>query len=277
MPMLHRRRLARELHQLRVRSGLTCAELAQRMDCSASKINRMETGNFPIAPRDARELARIYGLAAEHQDQLVELARVSRRKGWWDAYSDILPAGRIRYLGLESAATQIRIYDVGVLPGLLQAPAYARAVAEAGMPGAPVAEAARLARMQRSRQSVLTGAHPAAVAVVVDEAAIRRQVGGPEVMRSQLRHLLAAPPNMAVQVLPFSAGAGPSIGRPFVLLSFSNPADDDLAYVRDHETSTCIDEADMTGRYLQFFDRLSQMALAPDSSAALVSSILDEL
>ncbi len=277
MPMLHRRRLARELHQLRVRAGLTVAELAQEMDCSASKINRMETGNFPIAPGDARELARIYGLGAEQQNQLTELARASRRKGWWDAYSDVLPPGRVRYLGLESAAAQIRIYDIGALPGLLQAPAYARAITDAGMPGAPAAEAARLVRMQLSRQLVLTGPHPAAVAVVVDEAAIRRQVGGPEVMRSQLRHLLAVPPNLVVQILPFSAGAGPSIGRPFVLLSFSNPADDDLAFVRHQATSTCIDEADKTGQYRQFFDRLSQMALSPGASAALVSSILDEL
>ena len=214
MPMLHRRRLARELHQLRVRAGLTVAELAQEMDCSASKINRMETGNFPIAPGDARELARIYGLGAEQQNQLTELARASRRKGWWDAYSDVLPPARVRYLGLESAAAQIRIYDIGALPGLLQAPAYARAITDAGMPGAPAAEAARLVRMQLSRQLVLTGPHPAAVAVVVDEAAIRRQVGGPEVMRSQLRHLLAVPPNLVVQILPFSAGpAHPSGDR----------------------------------------------------------------
>ena len=203
---------------------------------------------------------------------------MSRRKGWWDAYSDLLPAGRIRYLGLESAAAQIRIYDIGVLPGLLQAPAYAQAIAwKPGCPALSAAQAARLVRMQLSRQSVLTGRHPAAVAIVVDEAAIRRQVGGPEVMRAQLSHLLAVPPNMVVQVLPFSAGAGPSIGRPFVLLSFSNPADDDLAFVRHQATSMCIDEADKTGRYRQFFDRLSQMALSPGSSAALVNSILDEL
>ncbi len=103
MPVLRRRRLALELHRQRVLAGLTCAEVAEKMDCSASKISRLETGGVPIAPRDARDLARLYGLTPDEQDQLTQLARESRRKGWWEAYADILQPEQLRFLGLDQA------------------------------------------------------------------------------------------------------------------------------------------------------------------------------
>ncbi len=162
---------------------------------------------------------------------------------------------------------------------MLQIPDYAQAIIDAGMLGLPGPEVARLVRITRSRQSVLTRRLPATVMAVVDEAAIRRQVGGPGVMRAQLKHLLAAmqAPNVVLRVLPFSAGACPSIGRLFVLLSFSDPADGDFAFVHGQVSSTSIDEAAGTRRYHQYFDRLSQMSLTPASSAALMNAVLDGL
>jgi transcriptional regulator with XRE-family HTH domain len=276
MHVLRRRRLALELHHQRVLAGLTGSEVAARMDCSASKISRIETGRVPIAPRDARELARIYGLAPDRQEQLAQLARDARRTGWWEAYGDLLKPEQVWFLGLESAAARLRIFEVGVIPGLLQTTDYARAIIDAALLGLPGPELSRLVQITGSRQSVLTRRSPATVAAIMDEAAIRRQVGGPQVMRAQLTHLLAVAhaPNVDLQILPFSAGAGPSAGRPFVLLSFADPADGDFAFVHGQVTSTCIDEPAGTGKYRQFFDRLSQMSLSPAGSAILISSIL---
>jgi transcriptional regulator with XRE-family HTH domain len=170
MHVLRRRRLALELHHQRVLAGLTGSEVAARMDCSASKISRIETGRVPIAPRDARELARIYGLAPDRQEQLAQLARDARRTGWWEAYGDLLKPEQVWFLGLESAAARLRIFEVGVIPGLLQTTDYARAIIDAALLGLPGPELSRLVQITGSRQSVLTRRSPAIVAAVVDEA-----------------------------------------------------------------------------------------------------------
>jgi transcriptional regulator with XRE-family HTH domain len=279
MPAVRRRRLAQDLRQSRLAAGLTCEEAAGKLECSASKISRMETGKVLIAPRDVRDLTRLYGLPPDRQDQLVQLARDSRAKGWWEAYADAVGPHYASYLGLESAAAQIRSYEVGMLPVLLHTGTYAEAAITAGMSGRPDTVGEQLIEMGTERRSVLSQPDPPRLWSVVDEAAIRRQVGGPNVMREQLEHviMLAAAPNVTFQVMPFSAGAHPSMGRPFVLLSFPDPDDDDVAFLQDTVNAVCIENRASTSRYRQFFDHLTAMALGPDESAALVAAALRKL
>src|ERR1700727_799270 len=132
-PTVRRRRLALELRRLRESAKLTCEEVADRLECSASKISRVETGRVSVSPRDVRDMLQIYGVAPDQREELVQLARDSRQKGWGHAYSDTIQPQFATYLGLESAASEIRIYEVSLIPGLLQTEDYARAVISAGM------------------------------------------------------------------------------------------------------------------------------------------------
>jgi transcriptional regulator with XRE-family HTH domain len=131
-PTVRRRRLALELRRFRDAAGLTCEEVAEHLECSTSKISRIETGRVSVSPRDVRDMLHFYGVPGPQQDSLVQLARESRQKGWWHAYSDAIEPRFATYIGLESAASEIRIYEVTLIPGLLQTEDYARAVIAAG-------------------------------------------------------------------------------------------------------------------------------------------------
>src|SRR5580700_3740582 len=136
-PTIRRRRLALELRRLRETAGLTCEQVAEHLECSASKISRVETGRVSVSPRDVRDMLDLYDVPGEQRESLVQLARDSRQKGWWHAYSDTMMPQFATYLGLESAASEIRIYEVSLIPGLLQTEDYARAVIRSGMMSSP--------------------------------------------------------------------------------------------------------------------------------------------
>ncbi|HSZ47554.1 MAG TPA: helix-turn-helix transcriptional regulator [Streptosporangiaceae bacterium] len=277
-PTVRRRRLALELRRLRESAKLTCEEVAERMECSASKISRVETGRVSVSPRDVRDMLEIYGTSPDQRDSLVQLARESRQKGWWHAYGDTVQPHFATYLGLESAASEIRIYEVCLIHGLLQTEDYARAVITAGMVNSPRADIERRValRMERQRVSKMT---PPKVWVVLDEAALRRQVGGPEVMRVQLEYLLelAAMPNVSLQVIPFGGGAHPAMGRPFVVLVFGERADPDVVYLEDLTSALWVENVDEVDRYNVFFNHLRATALSFEGSAALITEVLKEM
>ncbi len=277
-PTVRRRRLALELRRLRETAKLTCEDVAEHLECSASKISRVETGRVSVSPRDVRDMLEIYGVPEDQRDSLVQLARESRQKGWWHAYGDSVQPHFGTYLGLESAASEIRIYEVNLIPGLLQTEEYARAVISAGMVDKPRADVERSVALRMERQQVARTIMPK-VWAVLDEAALRRQVGGPEVMRIQLEHLreVGSQRNVSLQVIPFGGGAHPAMGRPFVILSFGEDLDPDVVYLEDLTSALWVENVDEIDRYNVFFNHLSATALSFESSAALMTAVLKEM
>src|ERR1022692_3718201 len=267
-PTVRRRRLALELRRLREAARLTCEEVAEHLECSASKISRVETGRVSVSPRDVRDMLKLYGVPEQQRDSLVQLSRDSRQKGWWHAYSDINPQFAT-YVGLESAASEIRVYEVNLIPGLLQTEEYARTMIRSGTVNGNLGDVDRKVALRMARQPALTR----------NEAALRRRVGGTELMRSQLEHVLelSGLKNVAMQVIPFGAGAHPAMGRPFVILVFPERIDPDVVYLEDLTSAFYLEDVDEVDRYNVFFNHLRATALSFDDSAALVTSVLKDL
>ncbi len=278
-PTVRRRRLALELRRLREAARLTCEEVAEHLECSASKISRVETGRVSVSPRDVRDMLELYHVPTDQRESLVQLARDSRQKGWWHAYSDTMQPQMATYIGLESAASEIRIYEVSLIPGLLQTEDYARAVIRAGMVNSPAEDIDRRVSLLMARQPALVRDDPPKVWAVLDEAALRRQVGGSGLMRLQLEHLLAqaALPNVAIQVIPFAGGAHPAMGRPFIILVFPERVDTDVIYLEDLTSALYLEDIAEVDRYNVFFNHLRATALSFDDSAALITSVLKEM
>jgi transcriptional regulator with XRE-family HTH domain len=278
-PTVRRRRLAIELRRLREAAKLTCEEVAEHLECSASKISRVETGRVSVSPRDVRDMLELYGVPPQQRESLVQLARDSRQKGWWHAYSDTIQPQFATYLGLESAASEIRIYEVSLIPGLLQTEDYARAVITAGQMNSPLEDIERRVALLMARQPALTRNDPPRLWAVLDEAALRRRVGGAGLMRLQLEYLLelASLKNVAVQVIPFGGGAHPAMGRPFIILVFPERVDPDVVYLEDLTSALYVEDVDEVDRYNVFFNHLRATALSFDDSAALISSVLKEM
>jgi transcriptional regulator with XRE-family HTH domain len=278
-PTIRRRRLALELRRLRETAGLTCEQVAEHLECSASKISRVETGRVSVSPRDVRDMLDLYDVPGGQRESLVQLARDSRQKGWWHAFSDTMLPQFATYLGLESAASEIRIYEVNLIPGLLQTEDYARAVIRAGMMNSPSEDVERSVALRMARQPAVTRDDPPKVWAVMDEAALRRRVGGASLMRMQLEHLLtqAQLPNVAVQVIPFAGGAHPAMGRPFVILVFPDRVDTDVVYLEDLTSSLYLEDVAEVDRYNVFFNHLRATALSFADSSALIASVLKEM
>jgi transcriptional regulator with XRE-family HTH domain len=278
-PTVRRRRLALELRRLREAARLTCEEVAEHLECSASKISRVETGRVSVSPRDVRDMLELYGVPEQQRDSLVQLSRDSRQKGWWHAYSDTIQPQFATYVGLESAASEIRVYEVNIIPGLLQTEDYARTMMRSGTMNGNHEDVERKVALRMARQPALTRDDPPMLWTVVDEAALRRRVGGSELMRAQLEHVLelSGLKNVAMQVIPFGAGAHPAMGRPFVILVFPERIDPDVVYLEDLTSTLYLEDVNEVDRYNVFFNHLRATALSFEDSAALVTSVLKDL
>ena len=277
-PTVRRRRLAFELRRLREAAKLTCEEVAELLECSASKISRIETARVTVSPRDARDLLGIYGVPDDQRDGLIQLARESRQKGWWHAYGDSVHPHFATYLGMESAASQIKQVNLTRIPVLLQSENYAREVIAAGRMSRSLPANDRSVELIMERQR-LARASPPEVWVVLDEAALRRQVGGREVMRQQIEHLieLTATPGMFLQVIPFSSGAHVAMDLPFVIMGFPDPADPEIVCIGHPTGVLWIEDLAEVHQYDMFFHHLQASALSLDDSAALMISVLKEI
>jgi transcriptional regulator with XRE-family HTH domain len=277
-PTVRRRRLALELRHLREAAKLTCEEVAERLECSASKVSRIETGRVSVSPRDVRDLLEIYDVPEDQREGLVQLARESRQKGWWHAFGDSVHPLFATYLGLENAASQIRLYKGIRIPTLLQTEDYARAIHAAGLNAGQFSNDERQFALQMERRRQAT-TNPPRVWAVIDEAALRRQVGGPEVMRQQLEHLceVSAGPNLFLQVIPFTRGAYVAQDQQFVILSFADPVDPDVVCMGYATGCLWIEDMAEVDRYNLFFRHLQAAALSFDDSVALMTSVLKEL
>lgn len=279
-PTVRRRRLAMELRRLREAAGLTCEDAGRALDNSGAKISRMETGRVGIRARDVRDLLEVYGVTDEaERETLLTLARESRQKGWWHTYGRALPPWFEVYVGLEAAATSISAYEVQVVPGLLQTEAYARAVLRAGRVVQANQDLDQQVTLRMDRQKILTGEDVTDLWAILDEGVLRRQVGGTEVMREQLRHLVTMGelPNVTIQVLPFTAGAHTGTDGAFALLDFDKRhADLDVVYLEHLTGSLYLEHADEVKRYTVHFHHLRASALSRDDSSALIAAAAEE-
>lgn len=275
-PTVRRRRLASELRSLRETAGMTIEQVAERMEVSASKISRIETARVGIPPRDVRDLLDIYGITGEQRQTLLTIAREARQKYWLDAYSD-LPFSSAA--DMEGAATSIRVYSALVVPGLLQTVDYARAVIRAIRVDLEQQEIERRVELRKSRQSFFARGDSPALWAVLDEAALRRVVGGVEVMTAQLQHLVEATaiPRVTLQVLPFVAGAHAGMDGEFNLYGFVEAADQDVVYIENTMSDVYLESADAIRRYNLLFDHLRAKALDPAHSAEFFAKVAKEL
>lgn len=269
-PTVRRRRLASELRRLRERAGLTIDEVGEKLECSASKVSRIETGQVGVTPRDARDMLELYGIEPDELEALVHLAREARNKGWWHAYGEIFTGA---FVGLESEACSLRAFQALLVPGLLQTEDYVRAVIRAIRPDATEQQVERKVAGRITRQKLLTEPDPPEYWAVIDEAVLHRTVGGTAVQRRQLLHLcaMAALPHVTLQVVPFGAGAHPGMEGPFLILSFPEPADPDVVYVENTTNGVYLEQQSDVRTYTLMFDHLRAAALRPEESLALIT------
>lgn len=278
-PTVRRKRLGIELRRLREQAGLTCEEVGQRLDCSGTRISRIETGRIGAKPGDVRELLETYGITGPEADSLVQLAREARRKGWWHTYGQVLPPWFEAYVGLEAAAARFRDFQPLVMPGLLQTEDYARAVLRAAPnPGSTEGVDRRVA-LRIQRQSILDQANPPDLWVVLSESIIRVQVGGPGVMRAQLRRLIdvAERSGVTLQVLPLTTAAHVHPISPFTILDFPETADPTVVYLEHLTGSLFLESEEEVRRYTVVFDHLRAEALGTGQSIDLIAQVAAEL
>ncbi|MEW2495312.1 helix-turn-helix transcriptional regulator [Streptomyces nodosus] len=278
-PAVRRRRLGAELRALRARAGLTSGQAAVLVGWHQSKVSRIETGASGVKPADVGLLLDAYEIQdSELRDLLLVLAGSEDgggRQNWWHAYRGVLPPAYRDFISLESQASGIRTVETSVVPGLLQTPAYARAVTRAAVGTLEDAALDTLVEVRLARQDVLRADPPLRLNAVLDEAVLRREVGGPEVMAHQLRRILEAArlPQVRLQVLPFSAGAHIGITGPFVIFSFPSRSDLDVV-VLDHLTSSLyLERKEDLWAYIEAFSALQVHALSPEDSFDYIAAM----
>ena len=279
-PTVRRRRLGTELRKLRESSGYKLDEVAIGLGLTPSTLSRIETGKAPTKSAYLSQLLDIYGVTDSQQRQiLIDMAREGHRKGWWAAYDDVLPSGFDIYVGLESETAAVRGYEVSVVPGLLQTPDYARAVLRQMFARHTPEQIDRLVDLRIERQRRFDDDPPIEVRAVLDEAVIRRPVGGRSVMRGQLEHLLGAGdrPGVTIQVLPFDCGAHAGYGGPFSILEFPDRSDSEVAYVESVAGIIYLEKDRDVRARAEAFDRLRAAALPPGASADLIAQAARDL
>ena len=279
-PTVRRRRLGTELRKLRESNGYKLEEVAAQLGVAPSTLSRIETGKAPTKSAYLNQMLEMYGVADPAQRQvLIDMAREGHRKGWWAAYDDVLPSGFDIYVGLEAETAAVRGYENSAVHGLLQTPGYARAVVREVFPRYTVEQIERLVDLRIQRQHRLDDDPPLELWAILDEAVVRRPVGGGTVMRDQLEHLLlmAERPGLTLQVLPFSCGAHAGHGGPFSILEFPNRTDSEVAYVESVAGFLYLEKDREVRARTEAFDRLRAAALAPGASTDMIAQIAQEL
>jgi transcriptional regulator with XRE-family HTH domain len=267
-PTVRRRELGALLRALRTEKGLTVEQVAERLLCSPSKVSRMETGHGLATPRDIRDLCDLYDVTDQtERDRMMTLAREGKGPARWQRYE----LAYATYAELEQEAVAISAFQSSVVHGLLHTADYARAQHESSMPRLDPDQINLQIEAKLARQRILTEASPPSFAVVLDEAALRRMVGGRQVMADQLAKILdmSALPNITVQVLPFELGAHPALEANFSILQLPDPTPG-VVFVEGMIGSTYLDRPEDLKRYYDVFNSLQSMALNPKDSNALI-------
>ncbi|MEU8259180.1 helix-turn-helix transcriptional regulator [Micromonospora sp. NPDC048999] len=274
-PTVRRRRLAAALRRLREQTGLTADQAAKEIGISKSALSRVENAQVSVLPPVARSLLELYGVEGEEVAALVQVARDARKRGWWQAYDDVLPDWFEVYVGLEAEASEIRAFESQLVPGLLQTADYARTVIRAEHPDAPKEEVERRVELRMRRQTSDT---PPKLWVVLDEAALRRPVGGVEAFKAQLKRLAeeSEQPRRTIQILTFGAGEYGSMGSAFSVLAFPEPADPGIVYIETRAGSLYL-EGQQVREYSRVFEHLVATAASARESRDLIQGAIDEL
>jgi transcriptional regulator with XRE-family HTH domain len=271
-PTGRRRRLGAELRRLREEAGLTIDRVAEALECSQSKVSRIETGQVSATPRDVRDMLALYRVDEARREAIVQVAREARQPGWWQKFVDV-PDGVPAYVGLEAAATSIDVYMSLIVPALLQTADYARAVIGAVRPDLPAAEIDRRVELRLRRQALLDQERPPVLRVLLDDAVLRRPVGGAAVMAAQRRRLLADAdrPAVSIQVLETAAGAHAGMDGPFTIFGFPAPAERDVVALDSAADALYLENPEDLRRYRRVFELLLPAALPPAASAAAIA------
>jgi transcriptional regulator with XRE-family HTH domain len=278
-PTVLRRLLGAQLRRLRERQGITREEAGYAIRASGSKMSRLELGRVGFKERDVADLLTLYGVTDEtDRESLLALAQDANSPGWWHRYGDVLPSWFETYVGLEEAAALIRTYEVQFIPGLLQTEEYARAVISLGNSTAPPEEIEQRVSLRITRQKLLTRGDSPRLWAVVDEAALRRPIGGREVMRGQIERLIEATklPSVILQVLPFRVGGHTAEAGAFSILRFPESDLPDVVYVEQLTSALYLDRRDDVDSYMEAMERLCVVSAPPDETAEILSRILQE-
>ena len=262
--------------------GISRETAGYEIRASESKISRMELGRVGFKERDVADLLRLYGVVDEAERAAVlALTRRANYPGWWHRYGDILPSWFQPYLGLEASAAVIRTYEVKFVPGLLQTEDYARAVVLLGHQSASPAEIEHRVRLRMERHQRVLGSPGGGPQIwaVMDEAALRRPVGGPEVMRAQLKSLIDATTDtyIRLQVIPFRSGGYEAAGGPFTVLRFRDQELPDMVYIELLTSALYLDKREETNDYILMMDQLAVEAEPPARSVEIIEAALADL
>jgi len=273
-PVILRRELGALLHDLRLERQMTVAEIADHLMCSPAKIRHMESDFRAGTVRDVRDLCAFYALTSEESDHLLDLARHSKDRTWWQSFD--LPYSN--YVGLEAAAASIKSYQTSVVPGLLQNADYGRALARSALPRPSPEKEVQTVEARLIRQRLLTGPNPPRTSFILDEGALHRVIGGPLVMSAQLQKLTEAAdlPDVSIQVIPYQAGAHAALEGNFTLLELASHAES-IVFIEGLFGFLYIEKSDDVKRFKETFEHLRQVALSQERSVLLIHQIFKEM
>ncbi|MCT9113298.1 helix-turn-helix domain-containing protein [Streptomyces mirabilis] len=272
-PIALRLVLGNLLRALRKEAGIEAEAAGRSIRGSEAKISRMERAQVTCKHADVMDLLSLYGVSdVQVLDRFAEMVRISRQPGWWHRYDGVLPDWCGKLIGLQEAASTIRTYEVQLVPGLLQTAAYAEAVMRLGYPLSPQEEIDDRVKLRMTRQHVLARADPPHLWAVLDEAVLCRPIGGEQVMREQVRHLveMAQLGHVTVQIAPFNRPGCVAAGFPITHLRFDLPALPDIVYLEQLRDAEYLDRPEATEHYRSVLDGLAQTCLSPQESLDLL-------
>ncbi|MEV4729243.1 helix-turn-helix transcriptional regulator [Saccharopolyspora sp. NPDC049426] len=278
-PTVLRIALGGQLRRLREERGISREAAGDAIRGSHAKISRLELGRVSFRERDLNDLLTLYGVRdSGERAAFMSLARQANEPGWWHQYGDLLPSWFETYLGLEQAAEIIRTYEAQFVPGLLQTPDYARAVILLGHGQEPEGEVDRRVALRMRRQDILTRPEPPTLWAVIDEAALRRPIGGERIMRGQIEHLIRISelPNVTVQLLPYSVGGHAAAGGPFTIVRFPETDLPDVVYLEQLTSALYLDKRNDLDQYQAVMNLLSVQATTPQDTTQLLRELMDE-
>ncbi|MCX4981502.1 helix-turn-helix transcriptional regulator [Streptomyces sp. NBC_00572] len=274
-PTVRRRRLGQELRKLREAKNMTAEQVAERLLVSQSKISRLENGRRSISQRDVRDLCGVYEVEDERMvDSLMQMAKDSRQQGWWHAFGDIPYSV---YIGLETDAESLRMYEPQIIPGLLQTHAYAEAVISGALPeSAPADIEKRVTVRTRRQERIRDEDRPLRLWAVIDEGALHRIVGSRQLMVEQLEHLIEQShlPHVTVQVIPFEMGAHPGISGQYSILEFPDTSDSSVVYIEGVTSDLYLEKAQDVGKYSVMYEHLRAQALNVEQTRDFISEMV---
>jgi transcriptional regulator with XRE-family HTH domain len=275
-PTVRRRRLGQELRTLRDSAGLTLDDVAERLEVSPAKVSRIETGRVSVRPRDVADLLDLYGIKGTHRDNLITLTREARQRGWWHTYSDVLTPGTEVWVGLETEAVAMRLYEVQQVPGLLQSEEYARAILRAHYRSESIHHVERRVQLRMARQQLIVEENAPQLWAVLDESVLRRVMGAPDVMQSQYRRLidLSEKNHVIIQVLPFEAGVYSGVPGGFAVIQLPHP--DPEVVVTEYRGGTIyLERPEDVHAHIQVFDRIRATARSPEESISFIANFVN--